>query len=381
MPLHASNLLPQQRHGRHSKKAEDGDEEQDVQEKYYTALLSRFRDLRSLLRSPAPQTAGSGGDGGRGNDPLEWENLSQRQWRARLLYSRPTPALLATLSQDAVMEGLSAVEKFMGWRFLSGGALADGREGGLSGTTSGAVGMKGKGEGGYVAAWTWVFLARCRDVGEMGSEDVGVLRGVGKRAGGMVRELAAGLVEEEGEGDGKVEDGGKGEDEEEEEWEDSAEEEGQGEDREEGMGEEQGFNDYDADDALATGEVNETNGREQTTNPLPTPNAPLPEPQIPGNDTDSIHRAKSRLLSSLNQQPTLEPSSSKSHTSQNPMLSPRHDLPPKNPLSPASPPPAVNTKENMTARAANAATLDMILTIVGEVFGQRDLLASRRVWD
>ncbi|KAL8957695.1 MAG: hypothetical protein Q9183_005988 [Haloplaca sp. 2 TL-2023] len=133
-PFPAHNLYRQQRH-RHQSKAEGGDEGQDVQEKYYSALLSRFRDLRRLLRSPAPQTVVNGEDGGGEKDSsreLEWENLSQRQWRARLLYTRPTPTVLATLSQDAVMEGLNAVEKFMGWRFLRRSAPADGTVDGQS---------------------------------------------------------------------------------------------------------------------------------------------------------------------------------------------------------------------------------------------------------
>ncbi|KAL8865107.1 MAG: hypothetical protein Q9174_007066, partial [Haloplaca sp. 1 TL-2023] len=304
---------------------------------------------------------GGGDEEGAGRD-TEWENLTQRQWRARLLYSPPTPAILAALSQDAVMEGLAAVEKFMGWRFLNGGAQA---VGGQPGQKEGAERVSGR--GGYVAAWTWALLARCRDVGEMGSEDVGVLRGVGKRAGGMVRELAAGSIEEDEE-DGQVEYEGEGEGEEEDEVVDGAEQEGEEGDGEEGMGEEHGEDGYDADDAPAisgTAEIDGMNGGEQTTDPLPIPSEGITDSRVLDGHTDDMQQAKARLLSSLDQQSTSPTApSSESNASQN-----------------TTPPPSARPKQQRPSRAANAATLDMILTIVGEVFGQRDLLASRCVWD
>ena len=48
-----------------------------------------------------------------------------------------------------------------------------------------------------LGAWSWALLARCREVGEMGSEDVAVLRILGKRAVWLARGLSVGRREEE----------------------------------------------------------------------------------------------------------------------------------------------------------------------------------------
>ena len=57
---------------------------------------------------------------------------------------------------------------------------------------------------GNLGAWSWGLLARCREVGTLGSEDVGVLREVGKQAGWVMRRVVVeagswggGAVEEE----------------------------------------------------------------------------------------------------------------------------------------------------------------------------------------
>ena len=55
-----------------------------------------------------------------------------------------------------------------------------------------------------LGAWAWGLLAKCREVGQMSSEEVGVLRDLGKKAAGLIRGILAGIKEEEEEGEDEV---------------------------------------------------------------------------------------------------------------------------------------------------------------------------------
>ena len=108
-------------------------------------------------------------------------------------------AVLVRLTQESVIWGLDVLESLL--------------------TLANLRGKRGK----YVEAWIWGLLGKCREVGQMGSEEVGVVRNLGKRAVWLIRRIRAGDVtggtideldvnteEEEGEeeeedGDGELE--------------------------------------------------------------------------------------------------------------------------------------------------------------------------------
>lgn len=223
-----------------------------------------------------------------------------------------------------------------------------------------------------VGAWAWGLLARCRERGEMGSEDVGVLRDVGKRAGWVLRGLRNGrreVVEEDRE-DGEVEDGDAGTS-------------GEGPGREEGVGREASARDLE--------EGNEKGHRDHprggSENPKEDPS--MTDPTDPGPEPDdALASAKQSLLSAL------QPPPSASHITN------------KEPSPPPAPPEgsvvnqnekvnrAINiSKDNLATTLSTHpqpaqrneldlyATLDMIITVVGEFYGQRDLLEGRDLWD
>ena len=157
--------------------------------------------------------------------------------------------------------------------------------------------------GKFLGAWAWGLLAKCRELGCMDSEEVGVLRKLGKKVVYVLRRITAGELEGM-EQDVEAEDA----------VDDEEEDEGEG-----GRGE-------DADgDAPATQDTEEA----------------------------ALAAARERALSSLQDTDVV---SEKPNTGK------------PGPLTTVE-------RENMHA------TLDMIVTIVGECYGQRDLLDGRLLWE
>ncbi|KAI4118732.1 MAG: hypothetical protein LQ345_001250 [Seirophora villosa] len=263
----------------------DADGDTDPQEAYHTSLLTRFKTLSPFLRSPSSSQPNPSASA----TATVLTNAPTKKWRTTLLYTPPTTALLAQLPQETIINGIAALEKHLEWGMLERGA--------------------------YVGAWAWGLLARCRSAGMMGSEEVGVLRDLGKKARGLVRGLRAGL--------GSV-------------VEDVASE----------------------DHEVLLGEP--VMGNEAEDHAFNHSKSDLAEQAAPNeNEEQDMANAKSRLLATL-QRSTSSPSSN----------------------TPPHPTPGNDARENGIPSTTTriAATLDMIITVVGEEYGQRDLLDGRMVW-
>ena len=296
---------------------DDGEEleDQDPQELYYTNLLARYKHLRSLLNNPhqthpmlvtTPST----------DDQAETlYNAKHGQWRHTFLHTIPTSRLLAAMPQETVIKGLVMIETLLTSRNLLGQ------------------------EGRNLGAWCWGLLTRCRDIGEMGSEEVSVLREVGKKAvrlGGKIRYGGRDAEEEQ-----MVVDH-----EEVADWEENREVDDGGDDQD-GKGE--------PDEGLVAGQpLPDTNGTILGVGEIQT-NVPSTLESIPDRvDDDSLAQAKESLLSQFS---TSEPS-------------PLHrDVEEEQ---------ENDKKEEIEVNAL--AMLDMVVTIIGELYGQRDLLDQREVW-
>ena len=194
-------------------------------------------------------------------------------------------------------------------------------------------------EGRNLGAWCWGLLTRCRDIGEMGSEEVSVLREVGKKAvrlGGKIRYGGRDAEEEQ-----MVVDH-----EEVADWEENREVDDGGDDQD-GKGE--------PDEGLVAGQpLPDTDGTILGVGEIQT-NVPSTLESIPDRvDDDSLAQAKESLLSQFS---TSEPS-------------PLHrDVEEEQ---------ENDQKEEIEVDAL--AMLDMVVTIIGELYGQRDLLDQREVW-
>lgn len=191
----------------------------------------------------------------------------------------------------------------------------------------------------------------------MGSEEVGVLRNLGKKARGLVRGLAAGL-------------GSRAEDEESNEV-----EEGEGveaiQDQDQTRPEHNGLeNDlFDGMNAM--------------------PNLP------PDFNVNDMEKAKERLLATLQRNVQSSPSDPLSRTGEHAAKTrqdnsqPAQDeaaalllsLPPEGSQPGGILPDGTADEDQILLTTRIAATLDMLITVVGEEYGQRDLLDGRMVWD
>ncbi|KAK2808942.1 hypothetical protein FQN50_004215 [Emmonsiellopsis sp. PD_5] len=174
---------------------DDNPQPPDPQEAYYNLLHHRFLLLRSTLKcTPPASIIASLGD----NHPiiLPPNNKRARQeWERIIKTMDPRMAQLACMDGQSVLGLLRIVARM------------------LSGTVVGgeAEGVK------RLGAWAWGLLGRCRAVGEMGSEEVGDVREVGKRAARILvkvresEEVVRAMEEMEGEEDAEEEEGEGGE--------------------------------------------------------------------------------------------------------------------------------------------------------------------------
>ena len=296
---------------------DDGEEpdDQDPQELYYTNLLARYKHLRSLLNNahethPMTVTTPSLED-----QAETLHNARHGQWRHTFLHTTPTSRFLAAMPQETVIRGLARIESLL--------------------TSRNLLGQQGRNLG----AWCWGLLTRCRDVGEMGSEEVSVLRELGKRVvrlGGKIRcrgqdvEGRQMVVDDEevgdSEGEKEVEDGGDNQD---GKWE---------------LSEDiiPGKPLPDTDDAVPG------SGETQTDVPVTSKSTGN------GVDDDSLAQAKEALL--------IQISTTELSPLQRNVEGEQED----------------DQRREVELNAL--AMLDMVVTIIGELYGQRDLLDQREVW-
>ena len=139
----------------------DDDMGQDAQAAYYAALLKRFGALRVRVKSTPPRHAVERLDS---NHPshISSSTTDYKNWRWRLRNTNPVPAQLAAMDKPTVLKLLGILGR---QRFL--------RE------EKDAVKIR---EQRCVASWIWSLLAKLPERGELVSEEVGVVRELGKRA-------------------------------------------------------------------------------------------------------------------------------------------------------------------------------------------------------
>ena len=344
-----------------------GDEEEediDPQETYYASLLANFLALSQKFQSTPPASTVT--ESVR-MEAAQIASAPPSKWRYNILYTPPKITVLSQMDQDTVMTGLSALEKNLTWKNLE----------------------KGK----YLGAWAWALLGRCREVGMMGSEEVGVLRDLGKKASALIRGLMAGLGFRTGKEE--AEEGGR---------------------EDEDMGDEdeaKGDMEEEADEDAVEGAVDWSDGEvDSDIDKIECEEAPLgsnaiearqtipPKPiQYPPNEatdtTTEIHpiQENSDPLSAIDETATFQEVQARLLNKiqtlsplPNPSPSPNnsedgHHLAPH--LLSSVPIMGEDQEEgdDIDVPTRITATLDMIITVVGEAYGQRDLLVGRMVWD
>ncbi|KAL9044118.1 MAG: hypothetical protein Q9214_002721 [Letrouitia sp. 1 TL-2023] len=311
---------------------QEGEEEDlDPQECYYESLLARFVNLSKLLSSspPSPVLARLSYTNGPELAPANWS-----EWRQHILYTPPTSATLSKIGQKGVISALRVLEASLSWKTLQ------------------------KNE--YIGAWAWSLLAKCQEVGMMPSEEVAVLRDLGKRARNLVQELHARLKSQKH--DNKMNDGDVELDYDETPSleqdslyaaESSPEPGLLHKEGEQNLAHGNGLTGQKADEETLDHLANAINHLKQ-------PEARLIAINNQPNDTNTIHNDDIVQQPSSPGTPTSSPSS---------RLEENKDTF------------AESVAESTVPLTINiSCTLDMIITIVGEFYGQRDLLDGREVW-
>ncbi|KAI9640337.1 hypothetical protein NHQ30_011079 [Ciborinia camelliae] len=316
-------------------------EGQDPQLAYFDSILIRFETLREQMQRTPPTNLVKDLDT---DHPIYLSKLDTklcRWWRWKMKTVDPLPAQIASMDKDTVLRLL---------RLLMGGTLLQ------SGSD---INVK-------VSRWAWALLARLPVRGELSSDEIGVVRELGKKAVmlGVGLKAGSGLkeqldeVERVFEADNRVEivDG------------ENAASSGDGnlvkgsEDQQEVLHEVKQIN----EDAMQTSDSTENSMPSITTEKSTTP-----EEEAWGATLDSheLEAIKARLLARI--------------TSNPPAVEAMTTVDSQPPKTEESTPSTTETPMYTPAQPVNwntRATIDMIITIAGEMFGQRDLLEFREVW-
>ena len=279
--------------------------DQDPQDAYYASLCTRFTELQATMHS-APLTSEVD------NTAVLLKLEKRAIWRGKILKTQPKMLTLSQLPHELVIYGLEILTELLTKRI-----------------------MRDENQARNVGVWAWGLLGRCRRIGEMGSEEVAVLRDLGKQGVWLIRRLVAGEVAEE---------------------------------------------DSDGNDPRLNSKIEEEDdlarsveGREENeggaigiSNGAPA-SADLVE--------ESVRVAQQRLLSSLEAEaPVVSPVVQEDiYSKQDNELRTQYNLYGANTKSKGS--------SGVTSQANILATLDMLVTVIGELYGQRDLLEGRLLWD
>jgi len=340
-----------------------------LSEAYFASLTTRFLALRSQLHRPPPQSA---------LDALPDEHETSvpsfaaptaafRTWTHRIRYTDPLPAQVAAMDKLSVLRLLRVV---LGGKFFRRGCALRQR----------------------TSRWIWALLARLPDAGEMDSDEVGAVRELGKRAVvvSIAQEHVVALCELLGreqvvglglsgvlrEIEGRV--GGKGGDHLVGGVEGGREDAGVVNEDEILLSSEK-----DGEGVAAEVRVNGTvdNGLDLEDGELPEEDGQALDPQAAGTQIDGTDEGEMPMDIEEEGDGSNEPSSTDDALAamKERLLSDLDKAETWGGPPPPSPPTAKEPAgDDETADLINMrATVNMILTVAGEFYGQRDLLAFR----
>ncbi|KAL2223145.1 hypothetical protein M432DRAFT_539139 [Thermoascus aurantiacus ATCC 26904] len=292
----------------------------DAQASYYASLRERFLQLRSTLRRSPPASAVAALDDDHPISLPRGSKAARSEWRRLLLAVDPQTVQLACMDMQSVLGVLSIMGRLMSENVKSGDAARVRR----------------------IGAWAWGLLARCRDVGQLSSEEVGEIRDLGKRAAKILRKMKEERMAATGPATAQ----------------DVAGQHRGSLERSDGEGQESREESHDTRDGDEEAQVKVAAGPEQHAN---NDSAGTPRESEP----EELEAAKARLQARL--QLSQEP--------EQPVEKEKETAATRTEVQ------AEAHEKSTDAVKQTRAMLDMILTVVGEFYGQRDLLEAREIWD
>ncbi|KAI9805369.1 MAG: hypothetical protein M1833_005822 [Piccolia ochrophora] len=345
------------------------------QDAYRESLLLRFRLLRATLRCSPPLEVVTALDK---DHPIQLANTKEawRRWRYLLHNTDPSPAQIAMMSQQTAARALRTLTS----RFI----------------------RKQKNITARTARWTWALLGKLEDVGCLHADAISDVRNVGKNATWVLRSLRNDreAATDEKEDEPTIADP----DELEGDWlEDNEGHEAQQDadsqvERFHDSQSQTGDDDHSAViQQKADGQMHQRpNGIEEPPEAVSAPHKPLGgqtySDSLTTTEASSPSPASALLATPaplLTQYPVPSPATALAEAKAN-LLSALTNTKPSSPTGDLEPINDDPIEENIAKSEADPdpvpsantlATLDMIITIVGEVFGQRDLLEYRDSWE
>ncbi|PVH72756.1 hypothetical protein DL98DRAFT_563448 [Cadophora sp. DSE1049] len=311
---------------------DEAEEESDPRPAYFDSILTRYQTLRDQLSQTPPRYAIES----LGRDhPTHVDKMNRdltRFWIKKMKSVDPKAAQLACFDKGSVLRLL---------RLLTQGTLL----------------KRGLGVEMGISRWIWSLLARLPERGELSSEEIGVVRELGKKA----VLVGVGLKEKEEwrEGIREVERGFDGDDDE--------------------VGEADVVNEDEIVLQIDDGGEDVGQNRDSNSTPLELAVTMQEEADLttdalenPDESPDPLAAAKARILANL-------PADDIEHQSTPHGL----DFEPiqETIIGPIQPETSAIAEPVFDAKTNTKATLDMILTIAGEIYGQRDLLEFRGQWE
>lgn len=286
----------------------DIEEKRDAQSSYYNLLKHRFILLRTTLRCSPPASTITDLDESHPITLPYHVKAARAAWTQLLYTAEPQMVQLACMDMESVLGVLRLLGDVMSKCIKDNDADQLRR----------------------IGAWAWGLLGRCRDVGELGSEEVGELRVFGRKALYLLKKMDR-IKTVSAEGADAVESDLK--------------------DKE--------FSE-DEDDIMTAVESMES---------------------AEGQEIDELEAAKLRLQSRfLGEETAEEEVERRRRNTSSPLEAAMDDEPEETPIP-------ENTTEKPLPNVAvsgeeqSRILLDMIITIVGDFYGQKDLLQERDVWN
>jgi hypothetical protein len=317
----------------------------DPQLAYFDSILSRYESLKEQLQQTPPPDAVKKLDQYHPTHVAALNSYMAKWWIQRLKNSEPLPVQIACMNKKSVLRLLGLI-------------------------TQGSLLKRGSEVGAGPSQWAWALLARLPERGELNSDEIGVIRELGKKAVliamGLrnVKSWEEGMKEVEEDFDAGLE--GEVEEtvdmtNEDEIYLDLDDEVDEGDDLEDGEQDAAVDTTSNEDPILEVNYSPTANGKGNTAT---AENAEKQiEQELALGDTpispENLADAQARILSLLNEKV------------------------PEHPVNiEAEVPAAEKSPETISSTTWNTiATVDMIITIAGEIYGQRDLLEFRTVWE
>ncbi|RFU27168.1 hypothetical protein B7463_g9167, partial [Scytalidium lignicola] len=341
---------------------EGGESRIDPQTAYFDAILARFETLRERLSRRPPVDILNRLDNDHPTHVPRLNTELSRAWRWRFRNVDPLSAQLAAMDKSSILRLLGLL-------------------------TTGRILKRGEDVDARVSRWAWGLLARLPERGELVSEEIGVVRELGKRAvllgvwlkdekaweegiEEVEREFEEGDDDDSGVHEGPIEEGGEVEEmvnEDEIEVEEDLEEAMIEEDEEIG----EPIEDQEAIGAADQDYVIEKTALvgEGTKDTIIATSEAITFQQL--TSTDDIAAAKAALLEKL--QTNHSEDTIPSQTTHKAEVEKRPSIPEAQG--------SILPDPQAAARQNTHATVDMILTVAGELYGQRDLLEFREIWE